>query len=219
MTPRNRAIFLCRFCDAFEMPSKPIRLQSRSCIKSLAMVCLLGSIIFIILSLLQSRSNMSINNSHCHYTSTIVNNTILFDSPSYLIYHYPEFVCPQNFRNLADWIYGWPKLKTDETLEYPTNESCFNLPHGSIVYVTRRNLTRFFSEIYPHIRQPFVLITGQGDASTPRHYLHHLRAPDSKIIHWFGQNADIDSTTSAKFTPIPIGTFLSLSADSTATIV
>ena len=149
----------------------------------------------------------------CRHTFTIVDKTIQFDGPSYSIHHYPEFVCPQNFRNLADWIYGWPENVFEEDLRYPVKNAstiASHLPSGSIVYVKTDSCAPFFSEVYPSIRHPFVLVTGQGDASAPRDYLRHLHAPDSKIIHWFGQNADIDSTTSAKFTPIPIGTSLRL---------
>jgi hypothetical protein len=146
----------------------------------------------------------------CCYTSTVLNQTILFDKSSYSIHHYPEFVCPQNFRNLADWIYGWPNNVFEEKLEHPTNETGLivpELPHGSIIYVKTDSCALFFATIYPHIEHPFVLVTGQGDASAPRDYLSHLDAPGSKIIHWFGQNADIDNATSPKFTHIPIGTF------------
>ena len=39
----------------------------------------------------------------------------------------------------------------------------------------------------------------------PGKYLHYLDDPNSKIIHWFGQNGDIDIGRSERFTHIPIG--------------
>ena len=190
--------------------------RPRSTTKLITTVCLFGVAILFARQLYQHMLNLEFASSylpHCRHTSTIHNLTIHFDTSSYSIHHYPEFVCPQNFRNLADWIYGWPDREFEEALEHPMNEERLivpNLPHGSIIFVKTDRCERFFSKIYPYIQHPFVLITGQGDASAPGDYLHHLHASDSKIIHWFGQNADIDSTTSAKFTPIPIGTSLRL---------
>jgi hypothetical protein len=109
---------------------------------------------------------------------------------------------------MADWIYGWPENVFDEQVQnsiYKIRETVEYLPHGSIVYVKIDSLSRFFSDIYPHFRNKFVLITGQGDFSAPGQDLHYLEKPDSKIIHWFGQNGDIDVSTSKRFTHIPIG--------------
>ncbi|CAF4380518.1 unnamed protein product, partial [Adineta steineri] len=46
---------------------------------------------------------------------------------------------------------------------------------------------------------------GQGDDPMPGRFLHYLEESDSKIIHWFGQNGDINATRNARFTHIPIG--------------
>ncbi|CAF1372513.1 unnamed protein product [Adineta steineri] len=122
--------------------------------------------------------------------------------------HYSEFICPQNFRNLADWIFGWPNGVFDEKIETTTTNGyhlapC--LPSGSIIYVKTDYLDTFFHSIYPYLTNRFVLITAQGDASAPEKFLSYLHHIDSKIIHWFGQNADIESSKSDRFTPIPIG--------------
>ena len=144
----------------------------------------------------------------CPYSYRILDKRIIFDHPSYSIHHYPEFICPQNFRNMADWIYGWPVGVFDEHVEnslHRIRETVEYLPHGSILYVKTDHLSTFFSDIYPYFRNQFVLITAQGDTSAPGPYLDYLKGANSKIIHWFGQNGDIDASTSKRFTHIPIG--------------
>jgi hypothetical protein len=141
----------------------------------------------------------------CPYSSILTNDTVQFDS-SHRIKNFPYFVCPQNFRNLADWIYGWPDQFL-EHVEVKTNEGkqiapC--LPSGSIIYVRIWVINEFFAEVYPHLQNDFVLITGEGDMSSPTH-LEILEAPNSKIIHWFGQNGQYDVSKSKKFTHLPIG--------------
>jgi hypothetical protein len=72
-------------------------------------------------------------------------------------------------------------------------------------------MNQFFTHVYPHLQNDFVLITGEGDVSSPTH-LEYLERSDSKIIHWFGQNGQYDPTKTKKFTHLPIGnlfTFIS----------
>jgi hypothetical protein len=143
----------------------------------------------------------------CPYKSILNHNRLTFDS-SHVVQHYSEFVCPQNFRDLADWVYGWPKQVFDEQLEITTAKghriaSC--LATGSIIFVKTDYLDKFFGKVYPYLSNRFVLITGQSDASSPGRYLSYLEDDDSKIIHWFGQNAEIHSSKNNKFTHIPIG--------------
>jgi len=126
-----------------------------------------------------------------------------------MIRHFPDFVCPQNFRNLADWIYGWPDQFL-EHIEVTTDRGTHIapcLPHGSIIYVRIWVIDKFFKRVYPHLQNDFVLITGEGDLSSPTH-LEKLEASNSKIIHWFGQNGQYDVSKSKKFTHIPIGNLL-----------
>ena len=141
----------------------------------------------------------------CFYSSIAIHGTVKFNSSHY-VRHFPNFVCPQNFRNLADWVYGWPE-QLGEHLEKTTDDlkrivSC--LPSGSIIYVWGEIMNQFFSKVYPHIKNNFVLITGNGVLPAPNK-IAYLEASDSKIIHWFGQNGRIDAQTSKKFTHIPVG--------------
>ncbi|CAF3337537.1 unnamed protein product [Rotaria socialis] len=142
--------------------------------------------------------------SLCPYKSNQTRTHLVFDS-KHFIQHYPEFICQSNFRNLADWVYGWPN-QFQEYVEVTTTNGqhiapC--LPHGSIIYVSIWSIGVFFNLVYPHLINDFVLITGEGDPSSPD--MGHLERADSKIIHWFGQNGMISSSKSKKFTHIPIG--------------
>ncbi|CAF1326393.1 unnamed protein product [Adineta steineri] len=144
----------------------------------------------------------------CPYSFKINGNYIVYDDSSYYIHHYPEFICPQNFRNLADWIYGWPESVFNEKIEYSVSVKKLNvpnLPNGSIIYVKVDSISSFFSNIYPYLMYKFVLITGQGDDPMPSRFHRYLEESDSKIIHWFGQNGDINATSNEHFTHIPIG--------------
>jgi hypothetical protein len=146
----------------------------------------------------------------CPYSSKLTNDTVEFDS-SHMIRHFPDFVCPQNFRNLADWVYAWPN-QFHEDIQVTTDQGqqiarC--LPSGSIIYVRQSATKRFFHKIYPHLQNDFVLITGEGDTPSPTH-LRLVEASDSKIIHWFGQNGQYDVSKTKKFTHLPIGKLLTL---------
>ncbi|CAF0862301.1 unnamed protein product [Adineta ricciae] len=143
----------------------------------------------------------------CPYWSKLTNKALQF-STSHTIRHFPDFVCPQNFRNLADWVYAWPD-QFHESLNVPTDNGrsiapC--LPSGSIIYVRIWEIDSFFRFIYPYLINEFVLVTGEGDMSSPTH-LTHLVEPNSKIIHWFGQNGQYDVSAYEKFTHLPIGKY------------
>ncbi|CAF1049927.1 unnamed protein product, partial [Didymodactylos carnosus] len=122
------------------------------------------------------------------------------------INNYPEFVCPQNFRNIADWVYGWPKsIFNEKTYSTSLNKINKVLQNGSIIYVRAGSLDEFFNEVYPHLRVHFVLITGEGDLSVPKsEHLKFITEP-SKILHWYGQNGQILSDDQIRFTHTPIG--------------
>jgi hypothetical protein len=121
----------------------------------------------------------------CPYESILTHNRHTFSS-SYHVQQYSEAICPQNFRNLADWIYGWPKQAFEEQLEITTTKgyhitSCSVA--GSIIYVKTDYLDKFFRKVYPYLSNKFVLITRQSDASSPGRCLSYLENNDSKIIH------------------------------------
>lgn len=156
-------------------------------------------------------NNSEFNFIRCSFLSIFTDKKMIFDHSSYSIEHYPEFICPQNFRNMADWVYGWPENIFDEEVQnsdHRIRATVASLPHGSILYIKTDSLPDFFSNIYPYFREKFVLITGQGDLQAPSQFLQYLEGRNSKIIHWFGQNGDIPASKSERFTHIPIGDYL-----------
>lgn len=170
-------------------------------------ICIL-IVIIILQFILFCRQFKDFSTLLCPYSYTIDDKRIIFDSSTYSINHFPEFICPQNFRNMADWVYGWPDNVFDESIQNSINkikDIVAYLPHGSIIYIKTDSLHDFFSNIYPFFQNKFVLITGQSDLQAPGKHIYELERNDSKIIHWFAQNADINISISKRFTPIPIG--------------
>ena len=161
--------------------------------------------IILIFTLRNQSSTSDKCNVVCPYISKLTRNTLEFNS-TYRIRHYPNFVCPQNFRNLADWIYQWPNQFNEEVEVITENARRIApcLPRGSIIYVRIWAIDDFFRLVYPYLIHNFVLITGEGDLSSPTH-LKHLEEPESRIIHWFGQNGQYDVSRFFRFTHIPIG--------------
>ena len=185
---------------------RAIRARSKSLHKLILLIAVFSTVIYIYATLPSDKTEERPScSTFCPYSSRF-NNRSLYFNPTHIIRNYPNFVCPQNFRNLADWIYGWPS-QFKELLDLHTDDGrliapC--LPSGSIIYVRIWVIDEFFEKVYPHLINDFVLITGEGDLSSPCH-LEHLHQPQSKIIHWFGQNGQINVTSSTKFTHIPIG--------------
>lgn len=121
---------------------------------------------------------------------------------------YPAYNCPQNFRNLADWVYGWPnqfKEKIESVSDVHAVSLC--LPDGSIIYVRGWEIDNFFDSVYPKLKSKFVLVTGESDLSVPQaKHMEILNSNASKIIHWFGQNGLVNKSNKyVPFTHIPIG--------------
>ncbi len=102
-----------------------------------------------------------------------------------------DYVTGNGFRSYADYL-----------VEH--NIALFNPAHvkpRSVVFVEGYSLDFFFQSVFPHIKNPFILLTHNSDTSAPGHHTAFLN--DQKIIHWFGQNSDI--MDHSKFTAIPIG--------------
>ena len=77
---------------------------------------------------------------------------------------------------------------------------------GALIYVPTNLVSRHFSLIHPILPHPYVLLSGDTDASAePFRYLQHLDSP--KLLHWFGHNADFgnQTITHPKFSAVPLG--------------
>ncbi|CAF0775966.1 unnamed protein product [Didymodactylos carnosus] len=174
-------------------------------------VIILFSIFYTIIDLLNNYGIIHDCTTLCHWKMERTKDDIMFIDlrANYIesAHNYPEYVCPQNFRNMAEWIYGWPE-QFKEKIHSLTNvdQVAPCLPDGSIIYVRVWVIDEFFDKIYPKLINKFVLITGEGDLSVPKSkHLKYIQNNDSKIIHWFGQNGMILSDPNIRFTHIPIG--------------
>ena len=70
---------------------------------------------------------------------------------------------------------------------------------GDIVFVASTGILRFFEKEHPLIKNPYVLITHNGDQNISKEFERYI---DGKIIRWYAQNADFENE---KIVPIPIG--------------
>lgn len=105
--------------------------------------------------------------------------------------HTNNYICGAKFRSLADH-------SIEQTRIHFRPE---DVQSGSIIYIAADYLGYFFSEVFPRIHNPIILISHNSDSPSPGAYGHYL--DDPKIIVWFGQNSDINDHP--KFVPIPIG--------------
>ncbi|MCX5921927.1 MAG: glycosyltransferase [Candidatus Dependentiae bacterium] len=101
------------------------------------------------------------------------------------------YITGDTFRSMAQFF-------VDE-LRLPINPLDIN--NGDIVFVKTDLLDYFFTELHPHIKSDYIIISHNSDDSAPGNYAHML--DDNKIIAWFGQNPD--TVDHPKFFPIPIG--------------
>ncbi|MDR3646466.1 MAG: hypothetical protein P4L22_02915 [Candidatus Babeliales bacterium] len=104
-----------------------------------------------------------------------------------------------------------------EKIEFDHPADPKNVLSGDLVYTSSGNIVNFFNNIHPQIKNPYILITSQTDASSPGmvggfgygiyankeiidRSLNYLN--DEKLIAWFGIHPDI---IHPKFVPIPCG--------------
>jgi hypothetical protein len=99
------------------------------------------------------------------------------------------FVSGDTFRQVADHVFEQGAAFDPDTLHA-----------GAVVFVESSQLTAFVSNCLPGIREPFVLITHNGDLNVDRSFLG--LAEDNRIIRWFAQNCILRHP---KVTAIPIG--------------
>jgi len=97
-----------------------------------------------------------------------------------------------------------PVSSTGELLGYDFSQ----LKPNDVMYVCSTAISRFIRDIFPAIQTPFVLVTGDCDASCPddlfpshADFLAFIENP--RILAWYSQNCIL--TTHAKLHQIPIG--------------
>lgn len=75
-----------------------------------------------------------------------------------------------------------------------------SVKRGEAIFVKTDMLPRFFSEVHPLIKQPYILISHNSDHGAPGVSGAYL--DDPKILAWFAQNVELKHE---KLHPIPIG--------------
>ena len=75
-----------------------------------------------------------------------------------------------------------------------------NIKNKDIVFVNTDVIDIFFKTIFQEIKNDFVLITHNSDVNIES---SHLEIIDSRVIHWFAQNLNIENKE--KVSLIPIG--------------
>ena len=74
------------------------------------------------------------------------------------------------------------------------------LQSGTIILVDTTELDSFFSDMYPHLVEKFVLFSMNGDPGAPGRFLNYLS--DDLLLHWYASNCDASDD---KLTCVPIG--------------
>jgi hypothetical protein len=99
------------------------------------------------------------------------------------------YISGDTFRKFADHVISSEKLIFDPSA----------VRRNNILFVDAGILPYFFRCIHPGIKNPYILITHNGDVNIDKPMTYNI---DSKITHWFAQNVLVKHH---KITPIPIG--------------
>ena len=101
------------------------------------------------------------------------------------------FISGDTFRFFADFVFD----------ELDTSLDPEKVSSGNTVFVKTDYLGKFFQEIHPRIKHPYILISHNSDDPAPGPYGMYLDHPNLKA--WFAQN--YDGYKHPKIHPIPIG--------------
>jgi hypothetical protein len=101
---------------------------------------------------------------------------------------YP-YITGDGFRKVADHIYDnkYQDFKSEKVCKY------------DIVFVGDGNIKKFLTEIHPNIKNPYILITHNGDELIDQIAASMI---DDKIIKWYGANVMINHS---RIIPLPLG--------------
>jgi hypothetical protein len=102
------------------------------------------------------------------------------------------------------WGISPPNPQSDKKEVYKCNWK--KIKPYSIVYITGSSVYSFIKKSLPNITVPFVLVTGDSDASIPIHVLSRADfnkfINNPRVVHWFSQNLVVKHP---KLSIIPIG--------------
>ena len=101
------------------------------------------------------------------------------------------YISGSNFILISDYVYDH-KVNNIEPIE--------RIKDSEIVYVKTDYIGQFFLNIFPKIKNKFILITHNSDYSTTPEHKQYLN--DEKLIAWFGVHPSFEHP---KFVPLTIG--------------
>jgi hypothetical protein len=119
---------------------------------------------------------------------------------TYLPIRYPH-ISTNGFRYSADHFFDQPnKIKI---LLRGKSFAPDSVKNGDAIFIKNHPeyLTKFFANVHPHINEKYILISHQGDMTTPGAYAHYLNS--EKIIAWYSCN--VAANAHPKMKPIPLG--------------
>jgi hypothetical protein len=104
-------------------------------------------------------------------------------------------------RGIAKSCVQCPEWKLDGSIYYPLQ---YNNRYGDTIYLMFDWVEGFIHHHLPHIKEPFVLVTGNSDHTAPNDFPSATRLLESsKCLAWFSQNCV--SINHPKLKHIPIG--------------
>ncbi|KAL4425791.1 hypothetical protein ABPG75_009807 [Micractinium tetrahymenae] len=115
-------------------------------------------------------------------------------------------ISPADSKMLADVVVHnqlpWPPWQP--ALPVLTSELVPCLQPGTVIFVEGDALELFFTQFFPNIEVPHVIVSGDSDNSTPAEWRRFLN--NTKIIAWYAYNCDVPNAhTVEKFFCWPLG--------------
>ncbi|CAH1783524.1 unnamed protein product [Owenia fusiformis] len=116
---------------------------------------------------------------------------------------YGDYLCPTMFRDMSDYVFGWPFSHFHEVVNVPDLSEVLDcLPPVPILFSKGdpKIVRNFSKELGDYVKPGFILLTGQTDYPSPGKNKKLLDNPN--ILRWYGPNPGI---THPKFHPFPLG--------------
>ena len=131
-----------------------------------------------------------------------------------LLHSFP-FLTGNTLMARADWVFStkevatldwsWLGLKplyggSYKWIKRGNNER--EMQDGDLIFVRSDEVEKFAKQVFPKLKNKFVLVTHNSDNSVPKEKHSLKMLEDPKLVHWFAQNAALDHP---KLEPISIG--------------
>lgn len=138
---------------------------------------------------------------HCFFTTTVDNtlDSLYFNKPST-----ENFIIRWHWQFFCDHMYEEPiacehyhTIRNQKITFHPDQ-----VQRADAVFI--RGPHKFFEEIHPHIKHPYIIVTA-GDSCDRMKDEYKKYLDDEKVIAWFGVHSNDMSIQHPKFHPLPLG--------------